>query len=86
MSTTQLTVQDAPGFFPGSRVYRLACRHGVSSAALVPGRDPVSDSTVVDLVLPGHHRRYGCTCPAAVPLFGQILAPTPAAAASRSMR
>ncbi|MBI3750572.1 MAG: hypothetical protein HY263_02800 [Chloroflexi bacterium] len=86
MSTTQLTVQDAPGFFPGSRVYRLACRHGVSSAALVPGRTPISDAMAVDLVLPGHHRRYGCACPAGVPVLGQVLSAVPTAAVSRSMR
>jgi hypothetical protein len=59
---TELTVRDAPGLWPGARVYRLACRHGVSSAALVPGRKPLADGVVADLVLPGHHRRYGCGC------------------------
>jgi len=86
MDSTQLTVQDAPGFFPGSRVYRLACRHGVSSAALVPGRTPISDAMAVDLVLPGHHRRYGCVCPPGVPVLGQVLPAVSTAAVSRSMR
>jgi hypothetical protein len=86
MSAMQLTVQDAPGFFPGSRVYRLACGHGVSSAALVPGQKPISDATVVDLVLPGHHRRYGCSCPPGVPLSAQSSARVPRAAISTSMR
>jgi hypothetical protein len=62
MNRTEMTVRDAPGFWPGARVYRLACRHGVSSAALVPGRKPLADGVVFDLVVPGHQRRYGCTC------------------------
>jgi hypothetical protein len=86
MSLTQLTVRDEPGFFPGSRVYRLACRHGVSSAVLVPGLTPISDSTVAELVLPGHHRRYGCRCPAGVPLMEQTRERVPLAATSRSKR
>ena len=72
MTATRLTVRDAPGFFPGSRVYRLACSHGASSAALVPGRTPISDATVFDLVLPGHHRRYACSCPPAGPLYAEL--------------
>lgn len=62
MEQTELIVRDAPGFWPGARVYRLACEHGVSSAALVPGRKPIDDGVVLDLVLPGHHRRYACSC------------------------
>jgi hypothetical protein len=62
MNRTEMTVRDAPGFWPGARVYRLACRHGVSSAALVPRRKPRADGVVFDLVVPGHQRRYGCTC------------------------
>ena len=74
MGEARLTFRDAPGLFPGSRVYRIACRHGVSSAALVPGKKPISDLTVFDLVLPGHHRRHGCGClPGAIE--GSVLAP-----------
>lgn len=62
MDQTELTVRDAPGFWPGARVYRVACRHGASSAALVPGPKQVADAVVFDLVLPGHQRRFGCTC------------------------
>jgi hypothetical protein len=85
VGTLQLTVQDAPGFLPGSRVYRLECSHGVSSAALVPGKKPITDATVVDLVLPGHHRRYGCSCSPGVPSFVQPPAPVPGAT-TQSMR
>ena len=62
MNDTHLTYREAPGLFPGSRVYRIACRHGVSSAALIPGTKPISDATVFDLVLPGHNRRLRCMC------------------------
>ena len=62
MSQTVLTVREAPDLYPGTRVYRLACEHGSSAAALVPGAKPLADSVIVDLVLPGHHRRYRCTC------------------------
>jgi hypothetical protein len=62
MTEMPLSIRETPGPFPGSRVYRIACRHGVSAAALVPGIKPVPGSLVLDLVLPGHNRRYGCRC------------------------
>ena len=62
MIDAQLTFREAPELSPGSRVYRVACRHGVSSAALIPGSKPISDATVFDLVLPGHNRRHSCSC------------------------
>ena len=64
---TELTVRDAPAFLPGARVYRVACRHGASSAALIPGAKALDDGVVFDLVLPGHQRRFGCTCTPAPP-------------------
>ena len=72
MDHTELTVRDAPAFWPGARVYRVACRHGASSAALVPGPRPLADDVVFDLVLPGHQRRYGCTCVSTPPPPMQI--------------
>ena len=62
MNQTELTVREAPDLWPGTRVYRLACEHGTSAAALVPGTKPLADTVVFDLVLPGHHRRYHCSC------------------------
>ena len=62
MHQTEVTVREAPDLWPGTRVYRLACEHGTSSAALVPGAKPLDDAIVLDLVLPGHHRRYRCAC------------------------
>ena len=62
MHQTELTVREAPDLWPGTRVYRLACEHGTSAAALVPGAKPLADTVVFDLVLSGHHRRYRCTC------------------------
>jgi len=62
MTEMPLNLRETPGSFPGSRVYRIACRHGVSAAAVVPGGKPVPGPIVLDLVLPGHNRRYGCTC------------------------
>lgn len=69
MNQTELTVRDAPGLCPGARVYRLTCPHGISSAALVPGAKPLADVVVLDVVLPGHHRRYRCSCEPTAP-FG----------------
>lgn len=74
MNQTELTVRDAPGFCPGARVYRFACRHGVSSAALVPGVKPVSDGVVFDMVLPGHNRRFSCSCAPASPFHMPVTA------------
>jgi hypothetical protein len=64
---TELTVRDAPGLWPGARVYRVACRHGASSAVLIPGPRALADGVVLDLVLPGHQRRFGCACVPAPP-------------------
>ena len=68
MNQTELTIRDVPGLCPGARVYRLTCRHGSSSAALVPGAKPLSDVVVLDVVLPGHHRRYRCSCEPTPPI------------------
>lgn len=62
MTGSQLFFREERALLPGARVYQLGCRHGVSSAACIPGKKPLSDATVLDLVLPGHHLRYGCTC------------------------
>lgn len=50
-----------------ARAYELRCPHGVTGAALMLGDAPVADAVVVDLVLPGHRRRLGCSCQ---PLLG----------------
>jgi transposase-like protein len=42
INDSEFTVSDAPALWPGARVYRLACRHGVSSAALLPWRSSMS--------------------------------------------
>lgn len=68
MIQTELTVRDAPGLYPGARVYRVTCPHGISSAALVPGARPLADAVIFDVVLPGHHRRYRCRCEPAASL------------------
>ena len=69
MSRVELSVTDATRLWPGTRLYRVACPHGVSSAAVLPGATPVADEVVLDLILPGHQRRHGCACePAAQPM------------------
>lgn len=66
----EFTVTEAPTLSSGARVYQLTCRHGVSSAAMIPGAKPLSDVVVMDVTLPGHHRRNGCAC-----LPGPLLEP-----------
>lgn len=62
LETVEFIKQDSNGLGRGAQVYRLACDHGVSSAALLPGKRPLSDVVVLDLLLPGHHRANGCRC------------------------
>jgi hypothetical protein len=64
----EFSVSEAPALWPGARVYRLACRHGVSSAALIPGLKPLADVAVFDIALLGHHRHHRCKCLPALPL------------------
>lgn len=58
----EVVARDVLGVAPGTRAYSVRCPHGATSAALLPGATPLDDAIVVDLVLPGHRRRLGCTC------------------------
>ena len=62
MDRIEFTARDASAQFPGARQYRIACAHGVSSATVLPGASPLADVLVVDLILPAHQRRHGCSC------------------------
>jgi hypothetical protein len=62
MDRIEFTVRDATTTWPGARQYRIACAHGVSSATVLPGASPLADLIVVDLIVPGHQRRHGCSC------------------------
>lgn len=56
------TATDAPALAVGARCYRLTCPHGVSSAAVLPGRGRVADLVVLDVLLARHHRSWRCAC------------------------
>ncbi len=62
MDRIEFSARDASAQFPGARQYRIACAHGVSSAIVLPGASPLADALVVDLIVPGHQRRHGCSC------------------------
>jgi hypothetical protein len=67
MSAMEFKAQDEPALGPNVRRYSIACAHGASSAVLLPGRKPVTDVVVLDLMLAGHHRRQRCQCLPAIP-------------------
>lgn len=67
MSGMEFEVRDDRALGPDVRRYRIACAHGTSSAALLPGRRPVADLVVLDLLLAGHHIREHCQCVPAMP-------------------
>jgi hypothetical protein len=67
MSAMEFKAQDEPALGPNVRRYSIACAHGASSAVLLPGRKPVTDVVVLDLMLAGHHRRKRCQCRPAIP-------------------
>jgi hypothetical protein len=67
MSALEFTARDEPALGPNVRHYRVTCAHGVSSAVLLPGRRPLADLAVLDLLLAGHHGKQGCHCVPAMP-------------------
>jgi hypothetical protein len=62
MVDMEFMAADEPGLGPNVRRYSIACGHGASSALLLPGRKPLADLVVLDLMLAGHHRRQRCEC------------------------
>ncbi len=60
--TPEFTAREDPALGPGSRVYRFACAHGVSSALLMDGGGTVDDGVVLDVLLAGHRRASACGC------------------------
>ena len=68
MSAMEFMARDEPALGPKVRRYRIACAHGTSSAVLLPGRKPLADLTVLDLMLAGHHRTQRCQCVPAMPM------------------
>jgi hypothetical protein len=63
----EFKVRNEPALGPNVRRYVIACAHGISSAVLVPGRKPLADLTVLDLMLAGHHSREHCQCVPSIP-------------------
>lgn len=67
MSSMEFKVRDEPALGQSARHYRIACAHGISSAVLLPGRKPLADLIMLDLMLAGHHGRQGRQCVPAMP-------------------
>ena len=67
MAAMEFQALDEPALGPSVRRYSIACAHGASSALLLPGRKPLADLVVLDLMLAGHHRRQRCECVPVVP-------------------
>lgn len=72
MSVMQFEATNVPALGPSVRRYSIACDHGASSAVLLPGRKPLADLIVLDLLLAGHHRRQGCTCVPPMPAVATV--------------
>ena len=62
MSEMQFEPLDVPSLGPTVRRYSITSAHRASHAVLLPGRKPLGDLVVLDLMLAGHHRRQGCAC------------------------
>lgn len=69
MSLMHFEATNVPALGPSVRRYSMACDHGASSAVLLPGRKPLADLIVLDLMLAGHHRRQRCQCVPTMPAF-----------------
>jgi hypothetical protein len=67
MSALEFMARDEPALGPNVRHYRIACAHGTSSAVLLPGRRPLADLALLDLMLAGHHSKQRCRCVPAMP-------------------
>lgn len=67
MSEMAFKVQDEPGLGPRPRRYLVTCDHGTSSAVLLPGRQPLADRAVFQLLVAGHHSQQRCECVPGLP-------------------
>jgi len=52
----------APAIGPAGRFYRIACPHGTSTGAFLPGRRPIPTHQVMDLLVVNHQVAKACTC------------------------
>jgi hypothetical protein len=66
-SAMEFIARDAPALGPGVRRYSIACAHGASSAVVLPGRKPLADLVVLDLMLASHRVRQRCQCVPGIP-------------------
>ncbi len=62
MEQSAFTVRDVPTIGPGVRRFVLECLHGRTAGLVLPGRKPVADLIVLDLLRVRHNREQGCRC------------------------
>lgn len=66
MDQADFLVRDDPRIGPGAKRILLECAHGRTSAVVLPGRKPLADLVVLDLLKIRHDRRQGCDCTAVI--------------------
>ena len=62
MGQADFLVRDDPRIGPGAKRILLECAHGRTSAVVLPGRKPLADLVVLDLLRIRHDRQQGCDC------------------------
>lgn len=62
MSETRLVARCDPTDAPGVRRLAFECPHGATAAVLLPGAWPVTDLTVLEILLARHRGVGGCNC------------------------
>ena len=55
-------VRSAPGLGRDARFYRMACAHGVTTGAFLPGGHALPDHQVIDLLVANHQAARACAC------------------------
>lgn len=62
MDEPRFLVRDDPTIAPGARRFLFQCRHGSTTGVAYPGRKPLADAIVLDLLRVRHEREKGCRC------------------------
>ena len=62
MDRAEFVVRGLPALGPGAKRIQLECSHGRTFGLLVPGRKPITDQVVLDLLRVRHDRDNKCHC------------------------
>ncbi len=62
MNEGDSSVRDETAIEPDVRRFVVECAHGHTAGVVLPGRKPIADIVVLDLLRVRHNRIQGCRC------------------------